>query len=164
MPRIPPPRRLPRIVGEFARFGTVGGVAYAVQLATTNLFWSVFSLPPMTGQALGTLCATVVAFLGNRFWTFRHRARTGLGREYALFFLMNGIGLLIQVACLGFAVYVLDLDSPLARNVAGNVVGVALGSLFRFWSYRTWVFPAAAPASARADGAGGRPGTAADSR
>lgn len=136
-------RRFAHLVHEAAKFGTVGAVAYVVQLTTTNLLWSALDAPALVGQAVGTVIATLVAFAGNRYWTFGHRARTGLGREYALFFIMNGVGLLIQLACLWAAVYGLGLDGPLARNIAGNVIGVGLGSLFRFWSYRTWVFPAA---------------------
>lgn len=136
--------RHPRIAGlarEVGKFGSVGAVAYVVQLGTTNLLWSAAGAGPLTGQVVGTLCSIAVAFVGNRFWTFGDRARTGYGRETALFLLMNGVGMLIQLACLGFSVYVLGLDGPLASNIAGNVVGVGLGTLFRFFSYRTWVFP-----------------------
>ncbi|GAA4914076.1 GtrA family protein [Streptomonospora salina] len=135
------PERLPRLFRELAKFGTVGGAAYVVQLAATNLFWLALDAPPLAGQALGVLIATVVAFLGNRFWTFGHRARTGLAREYVLFFVFNAIGLGIQLACLGISVYALGFDGPLARNIAGNVVGVGAGSVFRFVSYKLWVFP-----------------------
>jgi putative flippase GtrA len=58
-----------------------------------------------------------------------------------LFFLLNGVGLGIALACLGFSRYVLGLSGPLADNLAANVIGLALGTLFRFWSYRRWVFP-----------------------
>lgn len=150
-------RRFRHLIHELAKFGTVGALAYVVQLATTNLFWWGFDMAPLAGQALGTLCATVVAFLGNRFWTFSHRARTGLGREYALFFLLNAVGLLIQLACVWFAESVLGLTSPLALNLAGNVIGVGLGSLFRFWSYRKWVFPEAGQETASDDGHGTMP-------
>ncbi len=143
--------RFSQLIHELAKFGTVGAAAYVVQLATTNLFWVVLGLPALAGQALGVLCATIVAFLGNRFWTFRHRARTGLGREYVLFFVMNGVGLIIQLACVWFAVDLLGLDSNLWRNIAGNVVGVGLGSLFRFWSYKKWVFPESVPAGPDAE-------------
>ena len=34
----------------------------------------------------------------------------------------------------------LDFTSPLADNISANVVGLFLGMLFRFWSYRTFVF------------------------
>ncbi|PSK97039.1 putative flippase GtrA [Murinocardiopsis flavida] len=144
-------QRFRHLIHELAKFGTVGAAAYAVQLATTNLFWWGLGMPPLAGQALGTLCATVVAFLGNRYWTFGHRARTGLGREYVLFFLLNGVGLGIQLVCVWVAESVLGLTSPLALNLAGNVIGVGLGSLFRFWSYRKWVFPEQGP-PARPDG------------
>ncbi|MUL39688.1 GtrA family protein [Streptomonospora sp. PA3] len=153
------PSWLPRLARELAKFGTVGGVAYVVQLAATNVFWLVLDAPPLVGQALGVVIATVVAFLGNRFWTFSHRARTGLAREYALFFLFNAVGLGIQLACLGTSVYLLGLDGPLARNIAGNVVGVGMGTLFRFWSYKRWVFPAP-PAPAEQPAAGEEPAPA----
>jgi putative flippase GtrA len=138
-------RRFDHLIHELAKFGTVGGVAYVVQLGATNVFWWVFGMPAIAGQALGVLCDTVVAFLGNRFWTFAHRERSGLMREYALFFFFNAVGMAIQVGCQAFSVYVLGLDGPLAQNISGNVIGVALGSLFRFWSYRKWVFRAPPP-------------------
>ncbi|WP_067603512.1 GtrA family protein [Nocardiopsis listeri] len=136
--------RHPRVAGlaaEVGKFGSVGALAYVVQLAVTNLVWGLSDLPLLVGQVVGTSCAIAVAFVGNRFWTFRDRARTGYGRETFLFLVMNGVGMLIQVGCLGFAVYVLGWEGQLAGNIAGNVVGVGLGTLFRFFSYRTWVFP-----------------------
>jgi hypothetical protein len=39
----------------------------------------------------------------------------------------------------------LGLTSRLADNVSANVVGLALGTLFRYWSYKKFVFAAAAP-------------------
>ena len=36
--------------------------------------------------------------------------------------------------------YVLDLRSPLADNISANGVGLVLGTLFRFWAYRRFVF------------------------
>jgi hypothetical protein len=49
--------------------------------------------------------------------------------------------MLIALACLWFSHYALGLTSVLADNISANVVGLALGTLFRFWSYRRWVFP-----------------------
>jgi putative flippase GtrA len=86
-----------------------------------------------------------VAYAGNRYWTWRDRRQHGIRREYMMFALVNGAGLAIQLTCLGFAVYVLGFDGQLAENIAGNVVGVIFGTLFRFWAYRTWVFPQIPP-------------------
>ena len=139
-------RRFSHLIHELFKFGAVGALASVVTLLTSNLMWHVFGLGPMTGSVVATVVATVVAFLGNRFWTFRHRDRTGLAREYFLFFVLNGIGLLIQLLCLGFTVYTLKLDGFWARNIANNVIGLGLGTLFRYWSYKKWVFlPPPAP-------------------
>ncbi|MCY9785716.1 GtrA family protein [Nocardiopsis sp. EMB25] len=136
--------RVARLTAEVGRFGSVGAIAYVVQLGVTNLLWGV-GTDPLAGQVVGTACAIAIAFVGNRFWTYRDRARTGYARETVLFLVMNGVGMLLQLGCQGFAVYVLALEGQLAHNVAGNVVGVGLGTLFRFWSYRTWVFPPQEP-------------------
>ncbi|GAA3750566.1 GtrA family protein [Salinactinospora qingdaonensis] len=133
-------RRFSHLVHELAKFGTVGAVAYVVQLTLTNLFWWGLGMPELGGQALGTFCATVVTFLGNRFWTFSHRVRSSLSRDYLVFFVLNGVGILIQLSCLWVTVDLLGLDGPLARNIGGNVIGVGIGTLFRFWSYKKWVF------------------------
>ena len=85
------------------------------------------------------MVAATLAFAGNRYWTFRHRAASGLGREYFLFFVLNGVGLLIQLLCIGFTHYTLKLDDHFSYNVA-LIVGIGLGTLFRFWSYKKWVF------------------------
>jgi putative flippase GtrA len=55
--------------------------------------------------------------------------------------IVAGVGLLISVACLWFSHYALGFTSLLADNISANFVGLGLGTLFRFWSYRKWVFP-----------------------
>jgi putative flippase GtrA len=140
---------LHHLIREAAKFATVGGIGFVVDLAIFNalLFWGDDGIgplhdSPLWAKTIAVVGATSVTYTGNRLWTFRHRARTGLAREYTLFFVLNGVGLGIALACLGFSRYVLGLSGPLADNIAANVVGLLLGTLFRFWSYRTWVFPA----------------------
>jgi putative flippase GtrA len=133
------------LVHEIAKFGVVGLVAFVVDVAVFNflLYHSSGLLhgKPTTAKVVSTLVATVVSYIGNRFWTFRHRDRVGNAREYVLFFLINGIGLAIAAGCVAFSNYVLGLTSPLANNISANVVGLGLGTMFRFWAYRKWVFP-----------------------
>ena len=132
--------RLGDLVRELMKFGVVGVVAYVVDLGTFNLL--LFETgKPITSKTVSTVIATTVAYFGNRYWTFRHRHRAQIRREYVLFFVLNGVGLLISVSCLWFSHYALGLTSPLADNISANVVGLALGTMFRFWSYRRWVFP-----------------------
>ena len=82
----------------------------------------------------------LVAYMGNRHWTWKDRQRTGARREITLFFVINGIALIFGVTSLAISRYVLGFESALSDNIAANVIGVGLGTLFRFYMYRTVVF------------------------
>jgi putative flippase GtrA len=132
---------------EAAKFGIVGGVAFVTDFGVFNLLRyagpdgvGVLHAKPLTANVISTVLSIVVAWVGNRYWTFRHRRRASAPRELVLFFVMNGVGLLISLACLAFTYYVLDLRGPVASNVSAKIVGVALGTLFRWWAYRRFVF------------------------
>jgi putative flippase GtrA len=131
--------RLGHLVRELMKFGVVGGVAFLVDVSLFNAFLYLTD-KPLTSKTASTVVATTVAYVGNRYWTFRHRSRSGVSREYALFFVLNGVGLAISLGCLALSHYVLGFTSRLADNVAANVVGLTLATVFRFWSYRRWVF------------------------
>ncbi|MGM0386402.1 MAG: GtrA family protein, partial [Actinomycetota bacterium] len=87
------------------------------------------------------------AWLGNRYWTFSGKRSATAGRELVMFVLVNVGGMLVAVATLWFSYYVLGLTSPVAVNVSANIVGVALGTIFRYVCYRYWVFSGAAVAA-----------------
>nr|WP_221473357.1 GtrA family protein [Planomonospora venezuelensis] len=127
---------------ELAKFGTIGAIAFVIDFSGTNLLRFGLDWGPLTSKVIATVVAATFAYLGNRYWTFRHREQSGLAREYFLFFLLNGVGLLISMLVIGFVTYTLGLDDPISYNAA-LLVGTALGTLFRFWSYKRWVFLAA---------------------
>jgi putative flippase GtrA len=131
-------RRFRQLARELAKFGIVGAVAFIVTWGGTNALL-LAGMGPLTSPTIATAVAATVAFAGNRYWTFRKRAASGLGREYFLFFVLNGVGLLIQLLCVGFTHYTLKLEDRFAYNVA-LIVGIGLGTLFRYWSYKKWVF------------------------
>ncbi len=138
------------LVREFSKFGVVGMVALVVDVGLFNLLMFAggggpLADKPLTAKAVAVIAATTVSYALNRNWTFSHRGRTHVLREYGLFFLLNGVAMGIALGCLWFSHYALGLTSPLADNISANVVGLAMGTLFRFWSYRKWVFPAVHP-------------------
>jgi putative flippase GtrA len=131
-----------RIGTEVAKFGTVGAMAFVIDVGLFNLARAtVLADSPLTAKGISVLAATTFAYFANRHWTYGDRARTGHRREALLFLVTNAAALLIAWACLFISHYLLGLDSHLADNVSGNIIGVGLGTLFRFWVYRTWVFP-----------------------
>jgi putative flippase GtrA len=135
--------RLRGLFHEAAKFGIVGLSALVVDIGLFNilLYFGPLEGKPLTAKAVSVAMATTVAYFGNRFWTFKHRGRSSFTREYLLFFGLNGVAMLIAMSVLWVSHYGLGLDSPLADNISANVIGLGLGTLFRFWSYRKFVFP-----------------------
>jgi putative flippase GtrA len=122
------------------KFGVVGGVAFIIDVGLFNLLrHTALEDKPSTAKVISAGVATLVAWIGNRMWTFRRRRNRPVHHEALLFFVTNGVALLIGVGVIAFSHYVLDLKSLSADNVA-NLIGIALGTLFRFWAYRTFVF------------------------
>lgn len=132
-------RQFRHVIHEGAKFLIVG----AIGIGVTNLVFiplhGPLGLGPLTSVTIATIVATVVTFLGNRYWSFRHREGAGTAKEGATFFMLNGVGLLIQYAVLGFSNYALGMTTRLENVIALNL-GIGLGTLFRFWSYRKWVW------------------------
>jgi putative flippase GtrA len=137
------------LFAELAKFGIVGSSAAVLDLGGAAALHGVAGMGPLTAKLVSTLVATVYSYLGNRFWAFRHRANHSLPREWLVFFALNGVGLLIALTAISVSEYGLGLHSQLSYNAA-QIIGTALGTLFRFWAYRKWVFvapPAAEPAA-----------------
>ena len=142
--------RARELVHEIAKFGIVGLIALVVDIGLFNLLRYAggegpYYDRPLTAKVISVVVATTGSYFGNRFWTFRERGRTTFARDYLLFFALNGVAMGIALVCLWFTHYALGLTSPLADNLSANVIGLGLGTLFRFWSYRRWVFPAVEP-------------------
>ena len=138
--------RFGHLFHELGKFGVVGAASYLVDLAVFNAFRD--PIGAMWAKVTSTAIAATLAFLGNKLWTWRHREHARLHRAYALYFFFNAVGLGISLACLWFSREVLGGEWPgifrtrLADNVSAMVVGMTLGTIFRFWSYRTFVFVA----------------------
>jgi putative flippase GtrA len=131
------------LVHEIAKFGVVGLVAYVIDTGTFNILkydGGAVAHKVITDKIISTALAATFAYFANRHWTWKARARTGLGREYVMFFVLNGVGLGIALACLATSHYGFGLHTALADNISANVIGTILGTVFRFWAYRRWVF------------------------
>ena len=129
------------LIHEIAKFGVVGAINYVVDVGLFNLLVTQgLHHKPLTAKAISTVVAATSSYFMNRHWTWRDRARRGLAREYVTFILLSGVALIITLGCLAFGEYALGQHSLLARNIWGNVVGVGTAMIWRFWSFKRWVF------------------------
>ncbi|MGV9560746.1 GtrA family protein [Streptomyces sp. NPDC003480] len=134
-------RQVERLMREIAKFGAVGGAGLLVNLLVFNLVRNVTHLQVVRASVIATVVAIVFNYIGFRYFTYRDRDKGGRTREMALFLLFSAAGLLIENGVLYAATYGFHWDSPLQSNIF-KFLGIGLGTLFRFWSYRTWVFRA----------------------
>ncbi|GAB7043881.1 MULTISPECIES: GtrA family protein [Catenuloplanes] len=134
------PERWQKLIREAAKFGIVGGVNFGINFAIFNiLILTVMQGGQLKANVVATGIATLTSYLMNRHWTYRDRPKSSMRREYVLFFFFNAVALGIESGVLAAFKYGLGLETLLALNIA-KFGGQILGTLFRFWSYRTFVF------------------------
>jgi putative flippase GtrA len=143
---------LRRYAHELAKFGAVGGAGLLVNLGVFNLVRQVTDLQVVRASVIATIVSIVFNYVGFRYFTYRDRDKSGRTREMALFMLFSAWGLVIENGILFAATYGFGWNSPLQNN-AFKFLGIGIATLFRFWSYRTWVFRALPVREAVAGGA-----------
>jgi putative flippase GtrA len=132
---------LNRIFREAAKFGAVGGVGVLVNIGVFNLVRHLTDLQVVRASIIATTVSIACNYVGFRYFTYRDRDKSGRTKELGLFLFFSAIGLVIENGVLFTATYAFDWDSPLQSNVF-KFLGIGVATLFRFWSYRSWVFKA----------------------
>lgn len=133
------------IYREMIKFGVIGAVAFVIDLGGANLLWqTVLEDKVTTAKIISGAVATLFAWVGNRAWTFRHRRSRAPLQEVVLFFAVNGFALAIAAGVLALSHYGLGFQTRLADNVA-TVLGIGIGTIFRFIAYRYIVFAGLTP-------------------
>lgn len=96
---------------------------------------------PLTAKLVAAVVSVVVSYVLNARYTWPGRRTTTRTRQALGFAAVSGVGVAIAEVCLLVSHYLLGLTSVLADNVSANVVGLALGMVWRYVAYDRWVFP-----------------------
>ena len=128
---------------EVLTFLAVGGAGYIVDVATFNLLRTLApfnTLDPTVARTMAVAVAMCVTYAGNSTMTWHDHTSGNRRREIGLFVLFNIIGFGFSVVTLAVSHDLLGLTSRLADNVSANLVGLALGTVFRYLTYQHFVF------------------------
>ncbi|MGV1034579.1 MAG: GtrA family protein [Microbacteriaceae bacterium] len=137
------------LISRYAlKFGVVGGLGFIIDLGISNALWAhglstgsdAWMYGPVGAKLISTSVAILFNWVGNRYWVFRAHRRRDVLKELFEFVIVSIGGMLIALGALWFTHHVLGLNNLVANNVAGNVVGLGLGTIFRFVLYRYWVY------------------------
>ncbi|GIF64690.1 hypothetical protein Ais01nite_27250 [Asanoa ishikariensis] len=134
------PERWNKLLREALKFGIVGGINTVINFVVFNaLALTIFHNGQLKANVIATVFATITSYFMNRHWTYRDRPKSAIRRETTLFVIFNATGLVIELGVLGIAKYGLDMHSLLWLNVF-KFLGLGLATIFRFYTYRTFVF------------------------
>ena len=128
------------------KFGVVGLAGYAIDVLVFNALrlgavgFDHFWQGPLGAKIVSVTLATLLTWFGNRYWTFREHRRKNFLLELVEFSVVSVGGLLISLLCLWVSHYLLGLTSLIADNISTNIIGLGLGTSFRFIMYRYWVY------------------------
>ena len=135
---------------RFYRFLAVGIFGAFVDFGVMNLLTREFAMTLELAGTISFTCAVISNFIWNRYWTYPDSRTRPIGRQLAMFFVVNVAGVMIRIPILHFLEPVmlrffqrfsLGLFSPvfLAKNftLAVAVVVVLFWNFFvnRFWTY-----------------------------
>lgn len=137
-----------RLARYAVKFGIVGGIGYVIDVSIFNALIlygtahnsDAFFFTSLGAKTVSTTVAILFNWVGNRYWVFRSHRRRDIWREFFEFAVVSLGGMLISLALLWFTHHVLGLRSLLADNISANVIGLGLGTIFRFVLYRYWVY------------------------
>lgn len=134
-----------RFVRAAWKFGLIGLAGFFIDVGIYNalrlgVLGDGFFSGPLTAKIVSAAVATIATWFGNRYWTFREHRRKNFVLELFEFGVVAVAGLGISLVCGFVSHYLLDLQNLLADNISVNVVGLVLGTAFRFVLYRYWVF------------------------
>lgn len=128
------------LLKELSAFGVVGATNLVLDVLIFQLLYAVLDVDALASKIVSTSITTTTAYFMHRHWSFSHRARTGLRREYPIFILVNALTLLLSLAMIGVVRYGFGETDALILQVT-NISSIAIGTVIRFLAYKRWVFP-----------------------
>ena len=125
------------LLKELSAFGLVGALSFVIDL---GLFALLQKHGALKANCVSTVVSTAFAYVGNRHLSFSHRARTSLARETTFFFAINLVALVFSELVIALFVYGFGYDHGGRAVLVVKIVTIGLGTIFRFWAYKRFVF------------------------
>lgn len=139
--------KLVPVVGQFLRFGIVGGLNTIIDFAVLNLLSYTTGIYQGNGiiplNMISFSAAVVNSYFLNKQWAFKDIAGGEGGKKFSLFLIISIVGAVINTLAVRFISTNINpmfgLSQELWLNVA-KVVATALSFLWNFVGYKVVVF------------------------
>src|SRR5262245_51150247 len=133
-------------VGQFLRFGIVGGIGFLVDAGLLHLMLKL-GLGYYGGRLVSFLAAATITWILNRSFTFRRESpsaeRAHPAPVHPIGEWLSYLGLMVIGGVINYGIYALAIElSELARRfpALGVALGAIAGMTINFWSAKSVVF------------------------
>ncbi|BBH16588.1 hypothetical protein Back2_08750 [Nocardioides baekrokdamisoli] len=123
----------------------VGGISTASAVVLYNVMAYGIIPTPLDGHRttsyyLANGVGMVISYEMSRRWTFKHHTVENAGKGFVSYAVINILSFTIPVGCMWLTRHGFGWTSPLADNLAGNVVGQLIAQVARFFLFKRFVF------------------------
>jgi putative flippase GtrA len=136
---------------RFLKFMAVGVVGAVVDFGIMNLLTRAASMSLVWAGTISFICAILSNFIWNRYWTYPDSRTRPIGRQLAMFAIVNVAGLAIRVPILHFLEGpILNLFERMRLNItltpaflaknATLALAVGIVMLWNFFVNRYWTY------------------------
>ncbi len=115
------------VAQRFQKFLVVGIIGLAVNQGLLFAFHSVAEVPLRYASPVAIFISMIVTFLLNEHWTWHDRGKGRVFHRMLMYFPINSVGLVINVAILHFLVEQMDMHYLLA-----NLFGAGAAAIWNF--------------------------------
>lgn len=141
------------VIGQFVRFGLIGGLNTGVDLVILNVLMFAFSVYEGAGysmiKAVSFCFAATLSYFLNKHWAFRDNSKVKRAIQFSQFFAVSVVGAIINVSIATLIVTFVkpalggELIIPISNQLWGTIGalgGTAFGLIWNFLGYKLLVF------------------------
>jgi putative flippase GtrA len=130
---------------QIARFLTVGAFNASIYLGMLNLLMMIFAIDAKNTliYAIFIIFANCLAILNsyfwNKTWTFKKDFKME-GKEFIKFFVITGIGVVINMAITVFFAKMIQSPGNLVSGFVAPIIGILIEAIWNFSMYKLLIF------------------------
>ena len=129
---------------QLAKFLLVGAVATIIDLKMYEfLHWSLALLIPVSilmVKGISFLIATVIKFIGNKYWAFLKHEKEDIKKEVMQFFFVTLVGLVIDVISFYYFINITGPQFGVSTVLWVKLSVIFAGIIAAFWNFAGYKF------------------------
>jgi len=133
------------VIFQLAKFVLVGILNTFIYLGALNLLISVFGISEKDWSysifvTLSFICSVINSYFWNKFWTYGKKETGVGGTEFGKFFLITGIGFVLNVSIASFVFKIIGPQFGLSVEIWANIAAVVATVCVFIWNFLGYKF------------------------